>query len=58
MTVTTTTLTSRRAEAAGIGRPMLLGAVLRSAEGAALLLCAWPVGALAAGVIALHRRDP
>ena len=29
-----------------------------SPEVAALLLGAWAVGALAAGIIALHRRDP
>jgi hypothetical protein len=44
---------------AGLSTVLVSGAGERySPEVAALLLGAWAVRALAAGVIALHRRDP
>jgi ABC-2 type transport system permease protein len=44
---------------AGLATVLVSGTGERySAEVAALLLAAWAVGALAAGTIALHRRDP
>jgi hypothetical protein len=44
---------------AGLSTVLVSGTGERySPEVAALLLGAWAVGALAAGVIALHRRDP
>jgi len=44
---------------AGLSTVLVSGTGERySPEVAALLLGAWAVGALAAGLIALHRRDP
>jgi hypothetical protein len=44
---------------AGLGTVLVSGTGERySPEAAALLLGAWAVGALAVGVVTLHRRDP